>query len=349
MARLTLQAIKRENAQLVLEAIARKKHITKLEISQETGLSLMTVGKIVSMLGAGGIIVHGKNVAQKAGRRAEVLRIRHDWLIPMFELSSRIFKFYITDLEGTVLDKVEYRCVEEPQYFANEFISFLKKTLELLRNGYKNRKALGLGVSVTGIYNAQTDTVHSSMMPEYSSLKIMENISKIFRQSNVVIDNANKLCAAGILKAIPDYRDRCISFLSVGDAIECTTVDHGVFLEGSGNRPGRLGDLPYAPGVTYSNYLRDAKNTSDVSDPILDLARVVSVAYDPDTIYICSSKFRFTPQTTKRLQSALHTSMIWPKAAPQLQYIHSTELESMSGIISGVISNWLDTLLADDV
>lgn len=218
-----------------------------------------------------------------------------------------------------------------------------------MRNGYKNRKALGIGVSVAGVYDAKTDTVHSSMMPEFSSLKLMENITKIFKQSNVVIDNANKLCAAGIIEALPDYRDRCISFLSVGDTIECTTVDHGMFLEGSGNRPGRLGDLPYAPGVTYSNFLRDAKSTTDVTDPILDLARVISVAYDPDTIYVCSSKFGFTPQTTKRLQSALQTCMIWPKAAPRVHYIHSTELESMSGIISRVISNWLDSLLTDDV
>lgn len=348
MANLSLRTIKRENARQVLEAIARKKHITKLEISEVTGLSLMTVGKVVGMLGAGGIIMHGKNMEQKAGRRAEVLRIRHDWLVPVFELSSKIFKFYISDLEGNVLDKVEYRCVDSPQYFANEYVSFLKKTLELLRNGYKNRKAIGIGVSVAGVYDAATDTVRSSMMPEFSSLKIMQNIAKIFKQSNVVIDNANKLCAAGIIEALPDFKERCISCLTVGDTIECTTMDHGVFLTGSGNNPGRLGDLPYAQGVTYANYLREAQNTTDVTDPVLDLARVVSVAYDPDTIYICSSKFGFTPTTTKRLQSALQTSMIWPKAAPELIYVRSTELESMSGIISRVISNWLDALLADD-
>ena len=72
MAKLSLKSIRRENARLALEAIARKKHITKLEIAEETGLSLMTAGKLVSILGAGGIITKSMSTSQKVGRRAEV-------------------------------------------------------------------------------------------------------------------------------------------------------------------------------------------------------------------------------------------------------------------------------------
>lgn len=69
MAKITLKSIKRDNVKSVLEAIARKKHITKLEISKETGLSLVTVGKITNMLGAAGVLVHGKNINQTAAAR----------------------------------------------------------------------------------------------------------------------------------------------------------------------------------------------------------------------------------------------------------------------------------------
>lgn len=344
MAKLSLKAMKREHARMVLEAIARKKHITKLEISEETGLSLMTVGKIVNMLGASGIILHGKNVLQKAGRRAEVFRIRKDWLIPVFEISSRVFKFYITDLEGNVLDKVEYRCVDGPQYISNEFIHFLTQTLELLRNGYKNQKALGIGVSIAGVYDLKNDCILSTMVPELSSLKLMQNIKKIFKQKNIVIDNANRLSAAGIIEQIKGYENRCISCLTVGDSIECTTSDHGMYLRG-GNIAGRLGDLPYAPGFSYANFLRDAVSTADITNPIVDLLKIVAAAYDPDTIYLCSSKFHFTPMDTKRLASSLQNGMLWPHSAPELVCVHAAELESMSGIISRVIGNWLDSIL----
>lgn len=343
MAKLSLKSIKRENMRMVLETIARKKHITKLEISEETGLSLMTVGKIVNALGASGIILHAKYITHKAGRRAEVFRIRHDWLIPVFDISSRIFKFYITDLEGNILDKVEYRCSDGPQYIASEFIHFLTQTLELLKHTYKKQKALGIGVSIAGIYDKENDCILSSMVPELSSLKLMQNITKIFKQKNIVIDNANRLAAAGIIEQIHGYEQRCISCLTIGDSIECTTCDHGVYVRG-GNLAGRLGDLPYAPGFTYANFLRDAVATVDVTDPVLDLLKTVAAAYDPDTIYLCSSKFHFTPMDTKRLSSSLQNGMLWPHSAPELISVHSVDLENMSGIISRVINNWLDSI-----
>lgn len=344
MPKLTLKSIKRENSRLVLEAISRKKHITKSEIADETGLSLMTASNIVSLLGTGGIIMRAKTISKQIGRHPEVFRVRHDWLIPVFEISSRIFRFYITDLEGNVLDKVEYRCADGPEYTAEAFINFLRRTLELLKKEYKNKKALGIGVSVAGRYDAEKDCIVSSMLPELSSVKVMQNISKIFKHQSIVIDNASRLCASGIIERIPGYRDMCISCLSIGDSIECTTCDHGVYLQGGGIA-GRLGDLPYAPGFTYANYLRDAVSTSDVTEPALALLKIVAAAYDPDKIYVCSEKFEFTPLDTKRLTSALRNGMQWPHRAPELISVHSVGLEGMSGIISRIIDNWLDTLL----
>lgn len=349
MPRLSLKSIRRENARLVLEAISRKKHITKLEISEETGLSLMTAGKLVSVLGAGGIIMHGKSISQKAGRRAEVFRIRHDWLIPIFEIASRVFKFYITDLEGNIIEKIEYRCSDSPMYIANEFVSFLKNTLEVLKSRYKNRKALGIGVSVSGVYDAENDRIVSSMVPELSSLKLMHNISKIFKQDNIVIDNANRLCAGGLIESNKDYNDRTICCLSVGDSIECTTCDHGAYITGACNLAGRLGDLPYTPGLTYANFMRDAIDTTDVFSPVLDLLKTVAVAYDPDTIYLCSDKFTFTPQTKDMLFSSLKTEMRWVnQKSPKLIAVNTSTIEGVSGIISRVIGNWLDALLDGD-
>ncbi len=344
MTKLSVQSIKRENVHAVLGAIARKKHITKLEIAKETDLSLMTVGKIVNMLGASGIILHSKRISKTAGRRAEVFRIRHDWLIPVFEIASRVFRFYIMDLEGKIRDKVEYRCVDGPQYCASEFVQFLTQTLALLKKEYKNQKALGIGVSVAGVYDAENDRILSSMVPELGTLKLMQNISRIFKHKNIVIDNANRLCAVGIIEQIDDYKERCISCLTIGDSIECTTCDHGVYLRGN-ILAGRLGDLPYAPGITYANFLREAASVADAIWPVLDLLKTVAAAYDPDTIYLCSRKLTFTPMDTKRLTSALQNGMIWTSAAPAIIPVYSEELESMSGIVSRVLRNWLDSIL----
>lgn len=349
MARLSLKSIRRENARMVLEAIARKKHITKLEISEETGLSLMTAGKLVSVLGAGGIIMRGMSTSQKVGRRAEVFRIRHDWLIPVFEISTRIFKFIVTDLEGNVVDKIEYRCCDDPMFIANEFISFLHQTVALLKKKYRHKKSLGIGVAVTGVYDAEKDRIISSMMPELSSIKLMQNITKIFKNKNVVIENANRLSAAGLIESTANYRELTISCLTVNDSIECTTCDHGVYISGTNNLAGRLGDLPYAAGHTYANYLRNAKNVDDTFSPVVDLMKNIVVSYDPDKIFLCSDKFIYYPQIKDRIHSTVINGMRWPnQKRPELVAVNSTTLESVNAIISRVIGNWLDELLSDE-
>ena len=225
MPRISLNSIRRDNAKLVLEAISRKKHITKLEIANETGLSLMTVGKIINALGAGGIITHSMSNKQKIGRRAEVFSIRYDWLIPIFEISSHKFKFIITDLEENIVDKIEYLCSEDPLYISNEYVSFLKKTLVLLKNKYKNKKILGIGVSICGIYDNDADRIVSSAMPEFSKIKLMLNISKIFKTNNVVIDNANRLCAESLIRSTQDFRNKTISCVSINETVECSICE----------------------------------------------------------------------------------------------------------------------------
>lgn len=345
MAKITLKSIKRDNVKAVLETIARNKHITKLEISHETGLSLVTVGNITKMLGAAGVLVHGKNVHQKTGRRAEVLRVRHDWAIPVFDLSTKRFRFYITTFDGNIVDRMEYVCHEEPQYISSEFVRFLTLTLTVIKRNYKNYKLPGVGVAISGVYDEENDRVVSTMMPEMGDIKLLHNIKKIFKKTNIVIDNANRLCAEGLIEGQPDYANKCITCVAVGDSIECTTCDKGNYLRGADNLAGRLGDLPYVPGVTYANFIHDALSVAPIFDPTLDIIRVAAIAYNPEDIFLCSSKFEFTPTDIRRLQNLLSTSIGIGVKAPVLHGIYNPEMEAMSGIISRVIGNWLNDMI----
>ena len=309
MAKITLSLIKRDHVRVVLEAIARKKHITKQEIAALTGLSLVTVGKITDTLGEAGIIVHGKNVQQKVGRRAEVLRVRQDWAIPVYDLSGTTFRFYITSLDGKIIDKAEFPRSADAQYVSADFVRFLKLTLGLLRRNYRNHKLPGVGVAIPGAYDAENDRIISTMMPEMGDLKLLRNFRKIFKDADIVIDNASRLCAAGLIEALPDYKQRTITCISFGDSIECTTCDRGEYPRGAHNLAGRLGDLPYVSGVTYTNFMHDALSTSVILEPALEIIRTAAIAYDPEEIYICSNRFSFSPDEVLRMQNRLAASV----------------------------------------
>lgn len=345
MAKITLSLIKRDHVKNVLEAIARKKHITKQEIAALTGLSLVTVGKITDTLGEAGIIVHGKNVQQKVGRRAEVLRVRQDWAIPVYDLSGTTFRFYITSLDGEIIDKAEFSRSADAQYVSADFVRFLKLTLGLLRRNYRNHKLPGVGVAIPGAYDAENDRIISTMMPEMGDLKLLRNFKKIFKDADIVIDNASRLCAAGLIEALPDYRQRTFTCIFFGDSIECTTCDHGEYPRGAHNLAGRLGDLPYVSGVTYTNFMHDALSTSVILEPALELIRTAAIAYDPEEIYICSNRFSFSPDEVLRMQNRLAASVGIGAYPPKLHAVYNPEMEAMSGIISRVISNWLDSMI----
>ena len=345
MAKITLSLIKRDHVRVVLEAIARKKHITKQEIAALTGLSLVTVGKITDTLGEAGIIVHGKNVQQKVGRRAEVLRVRQDWAIPVYDLSGTTFRFYITSLDGKIIDKAEIPRRADAQYVSADFVRFLKLTLGLLRRNYRNHKLPGVGVAIPGAYDAENDRIISTMMPEMGDLKLLRNFRKIFKDADIVIDNASRLCAAGLIEALPDYKQRTITCISFGDSIECTTCDRGEYPRGAHNLAGRLGDLPYVSGVTYTNFMHDALSTSVILEPALEIIRTAAIAYDPEEIYICSNRFSFSPDEVLRMQNRLAASVGIGAYPPKLHAVYNPEMEAMSGIISRVIGNWLDSMI----
>ena len=345
MAKITLSLIKRDHVKNVLEAIARKKHITKQEIAALTGLSLVTVGKITDTLGEAGIIVHGKNVQQKVGRRAEVLRVRQDWAIPVYDLSGTTFRFYITSLDGEIIDKAEFSRSADAQYVSADFVRFLKLTLGLLRRNYRNHKLPGVGVAIPGAYDAENDRIISTMMPEMGDLKLLRNFKKIFKDADIVIDNASRLCAAGLIEALPDYKQRTITCISFGDSIECTTCDRGEYPRGAHNLAGRLGDLPYVSGVTYTNFMHDALSTSVILEPALEIIRTAAIAYDPEEIYICSNRFSFSPDEVLRMQNRLAASVGIGAYPPKLHAVYNPEMEAMSGIISRVIGNWLDSMI----
>ena len=345
MAKITLSLIKRDHVRVVLEAIARKKHITKQEIAALTGLSLVTVGKITDTLGEAGIIVHGKNVQQKVGRRAEVLRVRQDWAIPVYDLSGTTFRFYITTLDGKIIDKAALPRSADAQYVSADLVRFLKLTLALLRRNYRNHKLPGVGVAIPGAYDAENDRIISTMMPEMGDLKLLRNFRKIFKDADIVIDNASRLCAAGLIEALPDYKQRTITCISFGDSIECTTCDRGEYPRGAHNLAGRLGDLPYVSGVTYTNFMHDALSTSVILEPALEIIRTAAIAYDPEEIYICSNRFSFSPDEVLRMQNRLAASVGIGAYPPKLHAVYNPEMEAMSGIISRVIGNWLDSMI----
>ena len=98
-------------------------------------------------------------------------------------------------------------------------------------------------------------------------------------------------------------------------------------------------------GKICVNFIRDALSVTPIIEPVLDIVRIAAIAYDPEEIYLCSSKFAFSPAEISRMQNSLAASIGANAKVPILRGVYSPEMEAMSGIISRVIENWLDEMI----
>ena len=71
--------IKYENVQQVLQVFRSADRLTKAEITQETGLTGVTVNSIVSRLEAGGIVTNLGLSPSNGGRKASLFSINRDY------------------------------------------------------------------------------------------------------------------------------------------------------------------------------------------------------------------------------------------------------------------------------
>ncbi len=105
---MTVTDLKRENTEAVLSAICGSDGISRSEIAQRTGLSLMTVGKAAHRLISLGIIREHMPKYSGKGRVAGVLSVSRETLCFVCDISSDPFVAYTVDIGGRTVGRLRY-------------------------------------------------------------------------------------------------------------------------------------------------------------------------------------------------------------------------------------------------
>ncbi len=131
----SLAAIKKDNTRKVFDCILTKKQIKRKELSDVTGLSLMTVGKLVDALAALGVITYEKAAGEGVGRKPSSIFVNEKAHFAMLDTleGKAHFSLYNVKLEtvGTASD-------DEGELFENIIKLFVEKELvgSVLSLGY---------------------------------------------------------------------------------------------------------------------------------------------------------------------------------------------------------------------
>ena len=103
MEKYSLGSIKRDSIRRVFACIKNKELISRLEISQQTGLSLMTVGKIADALAEKDVIIQQKGTTGSVGRKASYISLNKDNFALVLDIAEKTPSITIVNICGEIL------------------------------------------------------------------------------------------------------------------------------------------------------------------------------------------------------------------------------------------------------
>ncbi len=178
-----------ESIEQVLESIISRSNRTRRDIADDTGLSLMTVGRIIDALVESGLILKGKNVSENPGRRASMSYPDTERYFIVMNLTYDTPDISVYDILGELKKKII-----RPQFdISGDLVSEINSLLMELTGELNYFMCIGVGV----------------IMPENSDTDEFPRISAEFSMSPFAVCLSTPMTAANVYFSknsyLPEY------------------------------------------------------------------------------------------------------------------------------------------------
>jgi predicted NBD/HSP70 family sugar kinase len=230
--------IREQNLIRLYRQLYNDKESSRNKLSVKTQLSLMTISNLVDILLSKEVVEETKHKGKSAGRTPLVLKIKQNSHYALIiDITSYDFKYFIVNMNYEVVDQLTYN-YNKTLNLEKNLDKFFKLTGQSISNEINN-KIIGVGFSAANEYNKETDSIECNSIPELSSVKLMNVITKYFKQP-VFIGEDIKLAAKAILykRSLKD-----LVYVFIGDGIGSGIVINGDILMGYNGLAGELGQL----------------------------------------------------------------------------------------------------------
>lgn len=306
--KISQSGIRNENIIAIFDEIALSSGISRAEISERTGLSLMTVGKVADLMTHEGIIAQSKPATGNAGRRAGMLTLLDGHFLLSLDISGEVFRATALDLALIPFDSISYRYNNSLSPEDN-LIIFYREACTLLMKHLMSKKLAGMGISIPGEYDSENDTVKAPHIKHLEGLKIAATMKSATGLSPDRIMNANECSAISVLSSLSEDENSCTVNLSLDSGTYgCITLDGSVM-----HRPSDFDTLPCDNGKTLGYNLSANMDEEELSHMIGSALRPIINVICPDSIFISASERTFTEWFPTFLRNELKTSSSMPK------------------------------------
>lgn len=259
MKQLALSAIRHQNLRRVLDLLTFAPAMTRQELADAAGLSLMTVTNLVELLKKQGVLQLTPISREEAnrpaqGRKADAISLSGEkkaWLVA--DISGMQSRLTLLGFDLTPLLDLRDDQVGEYLPRLEEFLCRAREQLEAALNG---RALLGVAIVAPGPYEIASDTVVNQRLPQLNGVKIKALFRRCLGDHAYYVDEDVKFAVRAFRDLVG--RSEVLYYLYIGEGVGGAAVQSGNMLRGLNASAGDAGHLLDGRGCTYESRLNTA-------------------------------------------------------------------------------------------
>ncbi len=283
MQSINLKSIKRENVKAIFNAIAIADTVSRAAVSEATGLSLMTVGKVADALLDLGIVRQSKVSKNAAGRRTGVLSLHPDFCSFVLDFTATPFTFAVLTADLKLCEEIPYS-INGLFTFEENVSLFLEEAAAYLAS-HQKKTCMGIGVALPAPLDPASDCARVDAKSPLYGLPIATKVRQAFPSLPVYFDAAVHAAARSNVMDVPGYDKQGILYCFAADGyIHGAIFQNGSILRGAHGAAGNFGAMALSRGRTLASAVRAENPVRENACEIAKMLHNVILTMDPDTI-----------------------------------------------------------------
>ncbi|MFL0247020.1 ROK family protein [Candidatus Clostridium stratigraminis] len=283
--------LKKVNNDIIKNALKTMGSATKAELAKETGISLTTVGLILSALISEDEVLNQGFDESSGGRRAEryTLNLNHS-LAAVLCVEDKYIDYAIGNTAGDLIEDDRYQIVQGKHMEAVEAL------IRILIKKYNSIKYIGLGVP-SAVDNGRLFT--GSKLKEWYSFNVKEYLETKYKLP-IIIENDLNAIATGFaynrLKEAGLYDSESLNMVYINfteDGTGAGIIANGKLVRGFSHYAGEVGFLKLSNGRTLDNIVNESNTIEEYVSVIAATISVINCIINPEYIVIGGENFKF--------------------------------------------------------
>lgn len=238
----TARDLRRINRQTVFRCLYTNGPMSRLELSQLSGLSAGTIANVVAELLAEALVREAGFEASEGGRPRTILTLNMEYgYFIGGEIGETGVIVELFDLKLQKLKRVRYPLIPEenkPEIVVRRFASGVEQLLSEAQLPYE--KVLGMGIGVPGVVEQAEEEMVAAPAWGWQPVPLKTLLRERFHIP-LYVDNGSKVMALAEMHLEPEQRNETMVALNVGTGVGAGIIYGGQLYRGGNNSAGEWG------------------------------------------------------------------------------------------------------------